>query len=53
MLPSLTLQPLVENSVKHGIDPSGNILHITIRSRKNETGHVITIEDNGTGSNKS
>ncbi len=48
MLPSLTLQPLVENSVKHGIDPSGNVLRIVIRSRRTEEGHIITIEDNGT-----
>jgi sensor histidine kinase YesM len=51
-LPSLTLQPLVENSVKHGIDPSGNVLRIVIRSRKSPEGHIITIEDNGTGESK-
>ncbi|SMC34860.1 Histidine kinase [Oscillospiraceae bacterium] len=51
-LPSLTLQPLVENSVKHGIDPSGNVLRIVIRSRRIEDGHIITVEDNGTGNGK-
>ena len=51
-LPSLTIQPLVENSVKHGIDPSGKVLRIVIRSRRSEDGHIITVEDNGTGNGK-
>jgi len=49
MLPTLTLQPLVENSVKHGIHPSHLPLrlHISTTRRKDEVDLVI--EDNGPG----
>jgi LytS/YehU family sensor histidine kinase len=48
-LPSLTLQPIVENAVKHGLDPELEPLHITIRTRKTPRGSVITVEDTGPG----
>ena len=49
-LPPLTLQPIVENSVKYGVDPENSIpLNITIKTRKTEEGSVITIEDTGPG----
>lgn len=48
-IPSLTLQPLVENSIKHGILPksTGGMIHIS--SQKEKDGCMITIEDNGVG----
>ena len=48
-LPPLTLQPIVENAVKHGMDPEEAPLHITIRTRKTPSGSRITVEDNGPG----
>ena len=48
-LPPLTLQPLVENAVKHGMDPYAGPLHVLIRTRSTDAGAVITVEDNGPG----
>ena len=49
-VPPLTLQPIVENSVKYGMDPdSDEPLRITIRTNKTDTGSVIIVEDNGLG----
>ena len=48
-LPPLTLQPIVENSVKHGMDPDSDPLHISIRTRNTDSGTEIIVEDNGSG----
>ena len=48
-VPPLTLQPIVENAVKHGRDPNAGPLHISIRTRKTDTGSEITIADTGCG----
>ena len=48
-LPPLTLQPLVENTVKHGMDPYAGPLHISVRTRQTDTGVEITVEDDGVG----
>ena len=48
-VPPLTLQPLVENAVKHAMDPNAAPLHITIRTKKTDAGVMITVEDNGRG----
>lgn len=48
-LPPLTLQPLVENCVRHGYDPNTAPLHIKIRTRETAAGTVITVEDDGAG----
>lgn len=48
-LPLLTLQPVVENAVKHGLDPSFVPLSITVRTRETENGSEITVEDTGPG----
>ncbi|MBR3561508.1 MAG: histidine kinase [Oscillospiraceae bacterium] len=48
-VPPLTLQPIVENAVKHGRNPQAGPLHIFIRTRCAESGSVITVEDNGPG----
>jgi len=47
-LPPLTLEPLVENAVKHGMDPDCDPLRIIIRTRSLDGGSEITVEDNGT-----
>lgn len=48
-MPPLTLQPIVENAVKHGMDPYIGPLHITIRSYCTDSAVVIIVEDNGSG----
>ena len=48
-LPALTLQPIVENAVKHGVDPELEPVQIAIRTRNTENGAIITVEDNGPG----
>ena len=49
MIPPLTIQPLVENAVKHGIlsQPGGGT--IMIHSRREKQKIIITVEDNGVG----
>ena len=48
-LPPLTLQPIVENAIKHGMDPEAGPLHISILTRKTDSGSELTVEDNGPG----
>ena len=48
-LPPLTLQPIVENAVKHGMDPDDAPLHIYIRTRHTGYGSEIVVTDNGRG----
>ena len=53
-LPPLTLQPIVENAVKHGINPYSDPLRISIRTRHTDSGsgHSVTeiiVEDTGPG----
>lgn len=48
-VPPLTLQPLVENAVKHGMTPKTTPLHVSIRTRKTEAGSEVVVEDDGPG----
>ena len=48
-LPPLTLQPIVENAVKHGINPYSGPLRISIRTRRTDAGTEIIVEDTGPG----
>ena len=48
-LPPLTLQPIVENAVKHGMNPYLGPLHVMIRTRHTDFGAEITVEDTGPG----
>ncbi|MBR1762403.1 MAG: histidine kinase [Eubacterium sp.] len=51
-LPPLTLQPLVENAVKHGLNPnSDEPLRISVKTSLTENGVTITVEDTGAGFN--
>jgi len=49
MVPSMLLQPLVENSIKHGLSPQidGGIIYL--RSRVSDGMLVVEVEDNGVG----
>lgn len=49
-LPPLTLQPIVENAVKHGMDPEYPPLTVIIKSLQiADFGNEIIVEDNGPG----
>lgn len=48
-IPPLTLQPIVENAVKHGIDPELDSLNITVQTRKTDSGSRIIVKDSGPG----
>ena len=48
-LPPLTLQPIVENAVKHGMDLDSGPLRISIRTRYTDFGAEVTVEDTGPG----
>lgn len=48
-VPSLIIQPLVENSIKHGILKSRSGGNVYIKVKKIEKGCSITIEDDGVG----
>jgi two-component system LytT family sensor kinase len=49
IVPSLILQPLVENSVKHGLSPKVGGGRITIRSALRDGRAVIEVTDDGLG----
>jgi len=49
MVPSLGLQPIVENSIKHGIRGKDSPGHLKITSRKTDEGYVVVISDDGVG----
>ena len=48
-LPPLTLQPIVENCVKHGVGDTHRAMHIIITTRAVDDGSEIVVEDNGVG----
>ena len=48
-VPPLTIQPLVENAVKHGICAKADGGTVTIRTRKEKDGYVVEVEDDGRG----
>ncbi len=51
-IPALTVQPLVENAIKHGIckRPDGGTVKVS--SREEEKAFVVTVEDDGVGFEK-
>ena len=48
-VPSMILQPLIENSIKHGLEPRISGGTITIRSRLDGNKLMIEVEDDGVG----
>ena len=49
MVPSMLLQPLVENSIRHGLAPKIEGGSIYMRSRITESHLIIEVEDDGVG----
>lgn len=52
LIPKLTLQPIVENALYHGIKEKDSGGHITIKSYLTPEGASITIWDDGVGMNQ-
>ncbi|MCM3603010.1 sensor histidine kinase [Robertmurraya korlensis] len=48
-IPPLTLQPIVENAIKHGFKDKEENCFIHISTKKEPTHILVTIEDNGAG----
>ena len=49
-VPSMLLQPLIENSIKHGLEPRISGGTVTLRSRMTEDGLLLVeVEDDGVG----
>ena len=48
-LPPMLLQPLVENSIKHGLEPKVEGGRVTVRAASVGTKLVLTVEDDGLG----
>jgi two-component system LytT family sensor kinase len=53
VVPSMLLQPLIENSIKHGLAPKIGEGRITIRSVRQNGHAIIDVIDNGVGVNSS
>ena len=52
-LPPMLIQPLVENAIKHGLEPKIDGGRIVVRARRVAGALVITVEDNGLGMERS
>jgi two-component system sensor histidine kinase YesM len=48
-IPKLSLQPLIENAIIHGIEPSGRFGAITLDAREEGKFIAVTVEDTGSG----
>jgi LytS/YehU family sensor histidine kinase len=48
-LPALSVQPLVENAIKHGLMPLESGGRVVIRSYKTDTHFCVEVADNGAG----
>ncbi|MFE8700392.1 LytS/YhcK type 5TM receptor domain-containing protein [Cytobacillus sp. FJAT-54145] len=51
-IPPLTLQPIVENAIKHGIHNKETDCVVKITVRKTDVNTLVMVEDNGQGMNK-
>lgn len=49
LVPQLLLQPLVENSIRHGADPENATATIAVRARRQGEALVLEVRDHGPG----
>ena len=52
LVPTLLLQPLVENAIRHGIEPADDIGLVKLTARELDGRLVLSVEDNGIGLGK-
>jgi two-component system, LytTR family, sensor kinase len=48
-VPSLILQPMVENAMRHGVEPHARMGRIELTGKRQEGNLVLTVADNGAG----
>jgi MFS family permease len=48
-VPPLTLQPIVENAIVHGVSPDMEPLYLSVLTRETKAGREIIVEDTGPG----
>jgi LytS/YehU family sensor histidine kinase len=48
-VPSLILQPMVENAMRHGVEPQSRMGLIELRGSRLDGNLVLTVSDNGAG----
>jgi len=48
-LPALTMQPIVENAIKHGIGKKEGGGSVSISTKETDSGYMIIVSDNGAG----
>lgn len=49
LVPQLILQPLVENSIRHGIDPETSRVEVAVTARRNHASLCLEVRDRGRG----
>lgn len=49
LVPTLLLQPLVENAIRHGLEPAEHAGVLRLTAHRNNGELVLTVEDNGMG----
>lgn len=48
-MPALTLQSIVENAVKHGVEKSLDLTTVRIASSETDNAYLVTVSDDGPG----
>jgi LytS/YehU family sensor histidine kinase len=49
LVPSMVLQPLVENALQHGVEPVDGVTHVTITAARRDDSLVLAVADDGAG----
>lgn len=49
-VPNFILQPIIENVLKHGMNPRGKVTHVRVTARRDGGRLLLDVSDNGPGS---